>query len=163
MHRLKQVTGHVSLGQQQPGGGGHSLPAAAADISIAQRRRRSAATLARLGFAPPAGLDARHAAELREQGWTVVRGVIDERWLGELRSQCDRVIAAEGRMAGMDMAPEEARARVRAGTDPPPNAGSRNLLDCPAQWEVERALSVYYSSQLNRLYMVLLYGSAQGA
>ena len=132
MHRLDRVTGHVSLGQQQPAGGGHSLPAAAAD-SIAQRRRRSAATLARLGFAPPAGLDARHAAELREQGWTVVRGVMDERWLSELRSQYDRAIAAEGRMAGMDMAPEEARARVRAGTDPPPNAaaGSRNLLDCP--------------------------------
>ena len=126
MRRLGRLAGHVSVARPAAELQAGAAPEAPAEQDL---RRRSAATLAQLGFVPPADLDTRHAAELRDQGWTVVPGVIDQRWLDELRAQYDECIAEEGLLAGMDMAPEDVQARVRDGTDPPPNPGVRLLLD----------------------------------
>ena len=125
--RLNRLAGHVRASTSRPSG----PQAAAASWELRRRQLRSttAAALAQLGFTPPTRLDARHAAELRGQGWTAVPGVIGQQWLGELRAQYDGCIAAEGLLAGMDMAPADAQARVRGGTAPPPHAGFRLLLD----------------------------------
>jgi hypothetical protein len=88
------------------------------------------AELARLGFAPIASSVVTTAlAELDEKGYTVVEGMIDERWLGQLRETFDALSAVEGRLGGLEVLPEARQQELLRSDAPGPNPGIRRLGD----------------------------------
>jgi len=97
-------------------------------------------TLAELGFSPAVGgaseVRSDHVRELREQGWTILREVVDADWLAQLRARYDELISAEGAMAGLDAAPDAFQQSVREGREPHPNPGFRQLQDVVNKGEV---------------------------
>jgi len=73
-------------------------------------------------------------AELDARGYTVLRGMIDEAWLGELRQRFDELCDEEGLLGGLETMPEERQQELRASLLPgyegePPFAGIRRLGD----------------------------------
>ena len=73
-------------------------------------------------------------AELDARGYTVLRGMIDEAWLGELRQRFDELCDEEGPLGGLETMPEERQQELRASLLPgyegePPFSGIRRLGD----------------------------------
>ena len=115
MRRLQRLAAHVE-----------GTPAAAAQPP-------SHRGLEELGFQPvEVGADSlvtpSNITELRDEGYTVVRGVVGEGWLQRLRERYDALIADEGKLAGLEFATDEFRRDVLTGKAAHPNAGYRQLL-----------------------------------
>ena len=70
-----------------------------------------------------------HLAQLHDEGFTVLHGVVGGRWLRSLQGRFDEIVAEEGALAGLDGMPEELRNDVLTGTKQHPNPGFRQLGD----------------------------------
>ena len=83
MQRLQRVATHL-----RDGGGAPATASAPASSPYEG--------LAQLGFRPGSPLVLpSHVAELRDEGYTVLRGVIGEPWLHRLRERYEEIVVAE--------------------------------------------------------------------
>lgn len=86
--------------------------------------------LAGLGFQPVLSpVVTKALAELDENGYTVLEEMIDEAWLGRLRTTFESLSAAEGRLGGLEVLPEDRQDELLSGDAVGPNPGIRRLGD----------------------------------
>ena len=122
--RLHRVAEHLHDRTRRGGGPFSCSAASSADHSA----NSTAPNRPSLVFDSPLVTSA-HLAQLHDEGFTVLHGVVGGRWLRSLQRRFDEIVAEEGVLAGLDGMPEELRNEILAGTLKHPNPGFRQLGD----------------------------------